>query len=143
MAEEARGICVRDVNSAAFITAYAEAQKNTTSSGYDPWSDTVKTGIFKGGDDWYYERHRSPAKSTFAWSWVMLKRNWYGILPPVGLNRALPKSLRWCYPIRSLTRGNEFEKLSTEDDRSTVGQQDLDRIAGTVFRAGEEDERVN
>ena len=65
MAEEARGICVRDVTAPAFIEAYAEHLKNSDKFELPVWSDTVKTAVFKElapyGDDWYYIRAASIA----------------------------------------------------------------------------------
>jgi small subunit ribosomal protein S19e len=150
MAEEARGICVRDVNSAAFITAYAEHLKNSDKFELPVWSDTVKTGVFKElapyGDDWYYIRAASIARKVYLRPGLgtgMLQK-WYG-----GSYRRGARTEHFrkasAGVIRSvliqLEEMKVVEKLSNGGRQvTTVGQQDLDRIAGTVFRAGEEDE---
>jgi small subunit ribosomal protein S19e len=150
MAEEARGICVRDVNSAAFITAYAEHLKNSDKFELPVWSDTVKTGVFKElapyGDDWYYIRAASIARKVYLRPGVgvgMLQK-WYGgsyrrgartehfRKASAGVIRSVMIQLEEMKVVEKLPNGGR--------QVTTVGQQDLDRIAGTVFRAGEEDE---
>jgi small subunit ribosomal protein S19e len=150
MAEEARGICVRDVNSASFITAYAEHLKNSDKFELPVWSDTVKTGVFKElapyGDDWYYIRAASIARKVYLRPGVgvgMLQK-WYGGSYRRGARREHFRKAS-AGVIRSvliqLEEMKVLEKLSNGGRQvTTVGQQDLDRIAGTVFRAGEEDE---
>ena len=150
MAEEARGICVRDVNSAAFIVAYAEHLKNSDKFELPVWSDTVKTGVFKElapyGDDWYYIRAASIARKVYLRPGVgvgMLQK-WYGgsyrrgartehfRKASSGVIRSVMIQLEEMKVVEKLPNGGR--------QVTTVGQQDLDRIAGTVFRAGEEDE---
>merc|ERR1719329_42271 len=69
MAEEARGICVRDVKADAFIAEYAEHLKNSDKFELPVWSDTIKTACFKElapyGDDWYYIRAASIARKVY------------------------------------------------------------------------------
>lgn len=150
MAEEARGICVRDVPAPAFIEAYAEHLKNSDKFEIPVWADTVKTGVFKElapyGEDWYYIRAASIARKVYLRPGVgvgMLQK-WYG-----GRNRrgARTEHFRKANSgvIRSvliqLQEMRVVEPVTKGGRRvTTVGQQDLDRIAGSVFRAGEDDE---
>mmetsp|Transcript_1393 Transcript_1393/g.3434 ORF Transcript_1393/g.3434 Transcript_1393/m.3434 type:complete len:157 (-) Transcript_1393:44-514(-) len=150
MAEEARGICVRDVASPDFITAYAEHLKNSDKFELPVWTDTVKTGVFKElapyGDDWYYIRAASIARKVYLRPGIgigMLQK-WYG-----GSYRRGSRSAHFRKSASGVIRSvllqleemKVVEKLPNGGRRvTTVGQQDLDRIAGSVFRAGEEDE---
>lgn len=56
----ATGVTVRDVSSAAFISAYAEVLKNNDKFKVPKWTDTVKTGVHKElapyNPDWYFIR---------------------------------------------------------------------------------------
>ena len=149
MAEEARGICVRDVSAAAFIEAYAEHLKNSDKFEAPVWSDTVKTACFKElapyGDDWYYIRAASIARKVYLRPGVgvgMLQK-WYG-----GTYRRGARTEHFrkasAGVIRSvliqLEEMRVVEQMESGGRRvTTVGQQDLDRIAGSVFQAGEED----
>mmetsp|Transcript_76544 Transcript_76544/g.106296 ORF Transcript_76544/g.106296 Transcript_76544/m.106296 type:complete len:152 (-) Transcript_76544:13-468(-) len=150
MAEEARGICVRDVAAPAFIEAYAEHLKNSDKFELPVWSDTVKTAVFKElapyGDDWYYIRAASIARKVYLRPGVGvgMLRKWYGGSYRKGTrtehfrkaNSGIIRSV-----LLQLEEMKVVEKLPGGGRRvTTVGQQDLDRIAGTVFRAGEEDE---
>lgn len=148
MAEESRGICVRDVSAKDFIKAYAEHLKNSDKFDLPVWADTVKTSVVKElapyGDDWYYVRAASIARKVY-------------LRPGIGIGQ-LQKWYGGSY--RRGTRSEHFRKASAGIIRSvltqlvemkvvetlpsggrrmtTVGQQDLDRIAGTVSRAHEE-----
>merc|ERR1712157_437000 len=102
-------------------------------------ADTVKTGVFKElapyGDDWYYLR---------AGVGVGMLQKWYGgsyrrgartehfRKANAGVIRSVLIQLQEMRVVEALEKGGR--KVTA------VGQQDLDRIAGTVFRAGEEDE---
>ena len=146
--EESRGVCVRDVSATDFIKAYAEHLKNSDKFDLPVWADTVKTSVVKElapyGDDWYYIRAASIARKVY-------------LRPGIGIGQ-LQKWYGGSY--RNGTRSEHFRKASAGIIRSvltqltemkvcetlpsggrrmtTVGQQDLDRIAGTVFRAHEE-----
>jgi small subunit ribosomal protein S19e len=148
MAEEARGICVRDVAARPFIEAYAEHLKNSDKFEAPVWSDTVKTGVFKElapyGDDWYYIRAASIARKIYLRPGlgVGMLQKWYGGAyrrgartehfrkASAGIIRSVLIQLQEMKVVESLPSGGRR--------MSTVGQQDLDRIAGSVFRAGEE-----
>lgn len=148
MAEEARGICVRDVAAPAFIKAYAEHLKNSDKFEAPVWSDTVKTAVFKElapyGDDWYYIRAASIARKVYLRPGlgVGMLQKWYGGNYDRGARTEhFRKSSAGI--IRSvliqLEEMKVLEKLPSGGRRvTTVGQQDLDRIAGSVFRAGED-----
>mmetsp|Transcript_2487 Transcript_2487/g.3659 ORF Transcript_2487/g.3659 Transcript_2487/m.3659 type:complete len:153 (-) Transcript_2487:204-662(-) len=147
--EEQRGICVRDVTAPAFIEAYAEHLKNSDKFELPVWADTVKTGVFKElapyGDDWYYIRAASIARRVYLNPGVgvgQLQR-WYGGNYRRGVrtehfrkaNKGIIRSV-----LLQLESMKVTEKLENGGRRiSRVGQQDLDRIAGSVFREGEED----
>uniref|UniRef100_A0A7R9ZK75 40S ribosomal protein S19 n=1 Tax=Craspedostauros australis TaxID=1486917 RepID=A0A7R9ZK75_9STRA len=149
MSEE-RGICVRDVAAADFIEAYAEHLKNSDKFELPVWSDTVKTGVFKElapyGDDWYYIRAASIARKVYLRPGIgigMLQK-WYG-----GGYRRGTRCVHFRKSASGVIRSvliqlqemRVVEPLPDGGRRvTTVGQQDLDRIAGSVFRAGEEDE---
>jgi small subunit ribosomal protein S19e len=150
MAEEARGICVRDVPATEFIKAYAEHLKNSDKFDLPVWADTVKTGVFKElapyGDDWYYIRAASIARRVYLRPGIGLGQlqKWYGGSYRKGtrtehFRKAAAGILRSV--LLQLEDMKVVEKVSTGGRRVTVvGQQDLDRIAGTIVRAAEEDE---
>jgi len=150
MAEEARGICVRDVAATDFIKAYSEHLKNSDKFDLPVWADTIKTGVFKElapyGDDWYYIRAASIARRVYLRPGIGMGQlqKWYG-----GAYRNGTKTEHFRKAssgvIRSVLKQLEemkvVEQLPSGGRRMTVvGQQDLDRIAGSVFRAGEEDD---
>lgn len=150
MAEEARGICVRDVKADAFITEYAEHLKNSDKFELPVWSDTVKTACFKElapyGDDWYYIRAASIARKVYLRPGVgvgMLQK-WYGGSYRRGartehFRKASSGVIRSV--LIQLENMKVVEQMPNGGRRvTTVGQQDLDRIAGAVFEAGEDDE---
>jgi small subunit ribosomal protein S19e len=148
MAEEARGICVRDVAARPFIEAYAEHLKNSDKFEAPVWSDTVKTAAFKElapyGDDWYYIRAASIARKIYLRPGlgVGMLQKWYGgrerrgartehfRKASSGIIRSVLIQLQEMKVVEQLPSGGR--------QVTTVGQQDLDRIAGSVFRAGEE-----
>lgn len=150
MAEEARGICVRDVSATAFIKAYAEHLKNSDKFDLPVWADTVKTGVFKElapyGDDWYYIRAASIARKVYLrpGTGIGQLQKWYGGNYRRGTrtehfrkaNSGIIRSV-----LLQLEEMKVVEKLEAGGRRvTTVGQQDLDRIAGTVIRDAEDDE---
>lgn len=148
MAEESRGICVRDVAARPFIEAYAEHLKNSDQFEAPVWADTVKTAVFKElapyGDDWYYIRAASIARKVYLRPGVgvgMLQK-WYGGSYSRGartehFRKASSGIIRSV--LTQLEAMRVVEATPTGGRRvTTVGQQDLDRIAGSVFRAGED-----
>lgn len=62
MADESKrkGVTVRDVDPAKFISAYADVLKNNDKFHVPKWVDLVKTGVHKElapyDPDWYYIR---------------------------------------------------------------------------------------
>jgi small subunit ribosomal protein S19e len=148
MAEEERGICVRDVAADAFITAYAEHLKNSDKFELPVWSDLVKTGTFKElapyGDDWYYIRAASIARKVYLRPGlgVGALRKWYGGAFRNGVRAQHYKKAN-AGIIRSVLIQLETMKVcepcSAGGRKMTrVGQQDLDRIANAVFNEAEE-----
>jgi small subunit ribosomal protein S19e len=150
MAEEARGICVRDVAASDFIKSYAEHLKNSDKFDLPVWADTVKTGVFKElapyGDDWYYIRAASIARKVYLrpGTGIGQLQKWYG-----GSYRRGARSSHFRKAASGVLRSvliqledmKVVEKVENGGRRVTVvGQQDLDRIAGAVFHASEDDD---
>lgn len=149
MAEEARGICVRDVAASRFIKEYAEHLKNSDKFEAPVWVDTVKTGCFKElapyGEDWYYIRAASIARKIYLRPGlgVGMLQKWYG-----GNYRRGARTEHFRKAAAGIIRSvliqleemRVVEQLPSGGRRvTTVGQQDLDRIAGMVFHDDEED----
>lgn len=148
--EESRGICVRDISASEFIAAYAEHLKNSDKFELPVWADLVKTSCSKElapyGDDWYYIRAASIARKVYLRPGVGVGqlRKWYGSNYRRGVrtehfrkaNSGIIRSV-----LIQLENMKVVEPVSAGGRRMTrVGQQDLDRIAGSVFRAAEEDD---
>jgi len=149
MAEEAaRGICVRDVSAVAFIKAYAEHLKNSDKFDLPVWADTIKTSVAKElapyGDDWYYIRAASIARRVYLrpGTGIGQLRKWYGSSYRRGartehFQKASSGVIRSV--LLQLEEMKVVEKLPSGGRRMTVvGQQDLDRIAGTIATASED-----
>ncbi|GKY96155.1 hypothetical protein MPSEU_000575500 [Mayamaea pseudoterrestris] len=146
--EEARGVCVRDVSATDFIKAYAEHLKNSDKFDLPVWADTIKTSVAKElapyGDDWYYIRAASIARKVYLRPGIGIGQlqKWYGGSYRNGtrsehFRKASSGVIRSV--LTQLTEMKVCETLSSGGRRmTTVGQQDLDRIAGTVFRTHEE-----
>jgi small subunit ribosomal protein S19e len=150
MAEEARGICVRDISAPGFIKSYAEHLKNSDKFDLPVWSDHVKTSVTKElapyGEDWYYIRAASIARRVYLRPGIGMGQlqKWYG-----GNYRRGARTEHFRKASSGIIRSvliqleemKVVEKLPTGGRRMTVvGQQDLDRIAGSVFHAVEEDD---
>jgi len=148
MAEEARGICVRDVSAVSFIKAYAEHLKNSDKFDLPVWADTIKTSVANElapyGDDWYYIRAASIARKVYLRPGVGIGQlqKWYGGSYRRGartehFRKAASGVIRSV--LLQLEEMKVVEKLESGGRRvTTVGQQDLDRIAGSVIRDAED-----
>eukprot|EP00571_Detonula_confervacea_P016227 CAMPEP_0172297438 /NCGR_PEP_ID=MMETSP1058-20130122/458_1 /TAXON_ID=83371 /ORGANISM="Detonula confervacea, Strain CCMP 353" /LENGTH=149 /DNA_ID=CAMNT_0013006593 /DNA_START=50 /DNA_END=499 /DNA_ORIENTATION=+ len=149
MAEETRGICVRDVPAKAFIAAYAEHLKNSDKFELPIWADLVKTSVANElapyGEDWYYIRAASIARKVYLRPGLGVGslRKWYG-----GNNRNGVRSEHFrkanAGVIRSALLQLEVMKVTEKCENggrkmTRVGQQDLDRIAASVFFDAEEE----
>merc|ERR1719412_1408336 len=142
--DQQRGVCVRDVPAAYFIAAYAEHLKNSDKFELPVWAELVKTGVFKElapyGEDWYYIRAASIARRVYLrpGTGVGALQKWYGGNYRRGartehFHKASAGVIR--NVLLQLEDMKVVEKTQTGGRRmSRVGQQDLDRIAGTVFR---------
>jgi len=145
--EEARGICVRDVAARDFIAAYAEHLKNSDKFELPIWADLVKTScaneLAPYGDDWYYIRAASIARKVYLRPGLGVGqlRKWYGGNYRNGVrtehfrkaNSGIIRSA-----LIQLENMKVVEKCENGGRRMTrVGQQDLDRIAGSVFHDDE------
>jgi small subunit ribosomal protein S19e len=148
MAEEERGICVRDVAADAFIKSYAEHLKNSDKFELPVWADLVKTGTFKElapyGDDWYYIRAASIARKVYLRPGVGVGalRKWYGGAFKNGVRAQHFKKAN-AGIIRSVLIQLENMKVAEPSAgggrrMTRVGQQDLDRIANAVYHENEE-----
>jgi small subunit ribosomal protein S19e len=151
MAEEARGICVRDVPAKAFIKAYAEHLKNSDKFELPTWADLVKTSVANElapyGEDWYYIRAASVARKVYLRPGVGVGqlRKWYGGNMRKGTrtehfrkaNSGIIRSV-----LLQLEEMKVTEKCESGGGRrmTRVGQQDLDRIAMSVFHNQEEED---
>ena len=150
MAEEERGICVRDVSAKAFIEAYAEHLKNSDKFELPVWADLVKTATINElapyGEDWYYIRAASIARKIYLRPGLGVGqlRKWYG--GPSKNNGVRHQHFKRANAgiIRSVLIQLEEMKVTEQCDKggrrmSRVGQQDLDRIANAVFHQEEEE----
>mmetsp|Transcript_2180 Transcript_2180/g.3066 ORF Transcript_2180/g.3066 Transcript_2180/m.3066 type:complete len:152 (-) Transcript_2180:163-618(-) len=148
--EESRGICVRDVPAKDFISAYAEHLKNSDKFELPVWSDLVKTAVFKElapyGDDWYYIRAASIARKVYLRPGLGVGQlqKWYGGSYRKGARTEHFRKANSGIIRSVLLQLGEMKVVEPHPNggrkMSRVGQQDLDRIAGAVFHAGEEDE---
>jgi small subunit ribosomal protein S19e len=134
MAEEARGICVRDVSSTEFIKSYAEHLKNSDKFDLPVWADTVKTGVHKElapyGDDWYYIRAASIARKVYLRPGIGVGQlqKWYGGAYRRGARRSHFRGPGYHPPV--LIQREEMkvvEKVS--EDAGVLSDSRFDRIA--------------
>ena len=149
MAEfEPRAICVRDVNSADFIAAYAAHLKTTGHIELPKWVDYAKTGVLKElppiDEDWYYVRCAAIARRVYLRPGCGvggLKKAFGGSYRRGTMTNTFGKAsgsvIRHC--LQQLEELKVLDKDENGGRRITKeGQQDLDRIAGMVAREKEE-----
>ena len=144
----ARGVTVRDVNSADFIAAYADHLKRSGKMELPKWWDIVKTATFKElspySKDWYYIRAASIARKVY-----LRPNTGVGALKKVYGGAGRRGCMRQKYKkacgglIRHILSQLEEMKVVEKCEEGVCkggrritchGQQDLDRIAGQVLQ---------
>ncbi|KAJ3105679.1 40S ribosomal protein S19 [Phlyctochytrium planicorne] len=137
------GTTVKDVQSHAFVKAYAAYLKRTGRLEVPKWVDIVKTGKQKElapyDPDWFYVRAASVARHIYLRSGVgvgALRKN-YGGCKNRGV-RPHHATTASGSVVRKVMQSLEKIKVLEKDEKggrriSTDGQKDLDRIAAQII----------
>eukprot|EP01111_Echinosteliopsis_oligospora_P013736 TRINITY_DN4_c0_g1_i1.p1 TRINITY_DN4_c0_g1~~TRINITY_DN4_c0_g1_i1.p1 ORF type:complete len:166 (+),score=51.99 TRINITY_DN4_c0_g1_i1:75-572(+) len=141
-----RGVTVRDVPAADFISAYSKYLKKSGNVELPKWVDIVKTGIHKTmppeSPDWFYVRAAALARKIYlntgdgrginAYKRVFGGKQRRGSKPPkvVTASGAVIRAA-----VKQLTKLKVVE-LDPKGGRkiTSTGQRDLDRIAAQIRR---------
>merc|ERR1711890_78398 len=142
LTDEMPGVCVKDVDQAEFVAAFAAFLKKSGKIKVPGWADQVKTATFKElapyDNDWYYIRCASIARHLYVrgGAGVGSFRKVYGGskdngTAPSHFRRANGNHLRKC--IQSLEAVKVVKKSDFRGRIITpAGQRDMDRVAATL-----------
>eukprot|EP01127_Copromyxa_protea_P010912 TRINITY_DN270_c0_g1_i1.p1 TRINITY_DN270_c0_g1~~TRINITY_DN270_c0_g1_i1.p1 ORF type:complete len:164 (-),score=46.14 TRINITY_DN270_c0_g1_i1:151-600(-) len=145
MTTKSKGVTVKDVAAANFITEYAAHLKRNQWLKLPSWLDLVKTGVAKElsplDPDWYYVRAASVARKIYlnGGTGVGALRKKYG-----GNKRRGPRPERFQkasggiirHVLKQLEAIGVVEKAANGGRKiSQEGQRDLDRIAARALKA--------
>ena len=145
MAQNNKGVTLKDVSAEKFVVAYAAHLKKAGALAVPKWSNVVKTGVHKElapyDPDWYYVRTAAIARQVYLHRGIGVGHLAirYG-----GARRRGSKPNRFVRGnhliARSSLQGLEklglVEKTTTGGRRLTAaGQRELDRIAASVARS--------
>lgn len=139
------GVCVRDVDSHKFVTAYAAHLKRSGKVSVPAWADLVKTGSFKElapyNADWFYTRvaalarhiYLRPGAGVGALRVVFGGKKNCGVRPSksaLASGNAIRKGLQALEKLKlvSVDATNGGRHLTSE------GQRDLDHVAQLVAK---------
>merc|ERR1712244_185958 len=137
-------VCVKDVNQADFVTAFAAFLKKSGKMTPPKWSDFAKTATFKqmppADDDWFYVRTAAIARQLYIKGTVGVGR--MSTIYEGAANRGFRPSHTYKgngHIARLAFQQLESMKLVEKADKgrklSKEGQRDMDRVAATLVKS--------